>query len=67
MRCEIKLEKPKYMTVGQLKKELTKYSDDTPVLFGCDMEDEFAETIEDDTITIDYGIGYRNCRIVRIC
>nr|DAX64223.1 MAG TPA: hypothetical protein [Caudoviricetes sp.] len=55
------------MTVGQLKKELAKYSDDTPVLFGCDMEDEFAETIEDDTITIDYGIGYRNCRIVRIC
>lgn len=54
------MEEPNYITVGQLKKELEKYSDDTPVLFGCDMEDEFAETI-------DYGIGYRNCRIVRIC
>ena len=67
MLTERKLEEPNYITVGQLKKELEKYSDDTPVLFGCDMEDEFAETIEDDTITIDYGIGYRNCRIVRIC
>lgn len=61
------MKEPKHMTVGQLKKELDKYSDNTPVLFGCYGEDEFAETIESDTITIDYGTGYRNCEIVRIC
>lgn len=61
------MEEPNYMTVGQLKKELDKHPDHMPVLFGYDGEDEFVETIEDDTITIDYGTGYRNCGVVRIC
>ena len=61
------MKEPKHITVGQLKKELDKHPDHMQELFGRYGEDEFAETIEDDTITIDYGTGYRNCGIVRIC
>lgn len=61
------MEEPNYMTVGQLKKELNKYPDHMPVLFGCDGEDEFVETVEDDTIDIQNSAGCHTYGVVRIC
>ena len=45
------MEEPNYITIGQLKKELEKYSDDTPVV-GIDNED---------------GVGLYEFGVVRIC
>lgn len=58
------MEEPNYITVGQLKKKLGEYPDYMPVV---GVDDEFITTTEHDTITIDYGTGYRNCGVVRIC
>ena len=58
------MEEPNYITVGQLKKELEKYSDDTPVV---GIDNEFITTTEYDTIALEDGIGLYEFGVVRIC
>lgn len=58
------MEEPNYITVGQLKKELEKYSDDTPVV---DIDNEFITTTEHDTIALEDGVGLYEFGVVRIC
>lgn len=58
------MEEPNYITVGQLKKELEKYSDDTPVI---GIDGEFITTTEDDTIALEDGVGLYEFGVVRIC
>lgn len=58
------MEEPNYITVGQLKKELEKYSDDMPVV---GIDNEFITTIEHDTIALEDGVGLYEFGVVRIC
>lgn len=58
------MKEPNYITVGQLKKELEKYSDDTPVV---GIDNEFITTTEYDTIALEDGIGLYEFGVVRIC
>lgn len=48
------MEEPNYITVGQLKKKLDKYSDHMPVV---GMDNEFITTTEHDTIALEDGVG----------
>lgn len=61
------MEEPNYMTVQQLKDELGKYPDYMPVLFGYAGEDEYVETVEDDTIVLEDSAGHHEYGVVRIC
>ena len=58
------MEEQNYITVGQLEKELEKYSDDTPVV---GIDNEFITTTEYDTIALEDGIGLYEFGVVRIC
>ena len=58
------MEEPNYITVGQLKKELEKYSDDTLVV---GIDNEFITTTEHDTIALEDGVGLYEFGVVRIC
>lgn len=57
------MEEPNYITVGQLKKELEKYSDDTPVV---GIDNEFITTTEHDTIALEDDVGLYEFGAVRI-
>lgn len=58
------MEEPNYITVGQLKKKLDKYSDHMPVV---GMDNEFITTTEHDTIALEDGVGLYELGVVRIC
>ena len=58
------MEEPNYITIGQLKKELEKYSDDTPVV---GIDNEFITTTKHDTIALEDGVGLYEFGVVRIC
>ena len=58
------MEEPNYITVGQLKKELEKYSDDMPVV---GIDNEFITTTEHDTIALEDDVRLYEFGVVRIC
>lgn len=58
------MEEPNYITVGHLKKELEKYSDDMPVV---GIDNEFITTTEHDTIALEDCVGLYEFGVVRIC
>lgn len=58
------MEEPNYITVGQLKKKLSKYPDHMPVV---GIDNEFITTTEHDTIALEDGVGLYEFGVVRIC
>ena len=55
------MEEPNYITIGQLKKELEKYSDDTPVV---GIDNEFITTTVLDSIALEDGVGFYEFGVV---
>lgn len=58
------MEEPNYITVGQLKKKLSKYPDHMPVV---GIDNEFITTTEHDTIALEDCVGLYEFGVVRIC